>query len=107
MLYNKKMAQSRAGKAKKHYLWDYDYDELKKTEKGRIFILERMINYGPEEGEKIKLANVKKYWAKLDLYEPQRELLEYLVWGKVKSHSSPKSKNYFGYNRAGRIFALK
>ena len=29
------------------YLWDYDEKELKKTEKGRIFILERMLNYGP------------------------------------------------------------
>jgi len=26
------------------YLWDYDEKELKKTEKGRIFLLERMIN---------------------------------------------------------------
>jgi hypothetical protein len=25
------------------YLWDYDKKELEKTEKGRIFILERMI----------------------------------------------------------------
>lgn len=31
----------------KPYLWDYDCDELKKTEEGRIKILERMINYGP------------------------------------------------------------
>ena len=29
------------------YLWDYDINELKKkTEQGRIFILERQINYG-------------------------------------------------------------
>ena len=38
-------------------LWDYDINELKKTEKGRIFILERMINYGPGK-EKIKLSLV-------------------------------------------------
>lgn len=37
---------------KPHYLWDYNYDELKKTEQGQIKILERMINYGPEAGEK-------------------------------------------------------
>jgi hypothetical protein len=42
------------------YLWDFDKAELEKTEEGRIFILERMINYGPD-GEKIKLADVKKY----------------------------------------------
>ena len=35
-------------------MWDYDINELKKTEQGRIMILERMINYGPGK-EKIKL----------------------------------------------------
>ena len=64
-----------------HYLWDYDKKELEKTEKGRIFILERMINYGPGD-EKIKLEEVKKYWDKLDLYYPQKHLLELLIWGK-------------------------
>ncbi len=51
-------------------MWDDDVNELKKTEQGRIKILERMINYGPDasNGEKIKLSLVKKYWDKLDLY---------------------------------------
>ncbi len=73
-------------------MWDYDIDELKKTEKGRIFILERMINYGPGK-EKIKLSLVKKYWNQLDLYEPQKRLLEYLIWGKYRS--STKSNSSF------------
>ena len=47
-----------------NYLWDYDEKELQKTEKGRIFILERKINYGPGKGEKIPLADAKKYWDK-------------------------------------------
>lgn len=66
-------------------MWDYDVEELKKTEQGRILILERMINYGPdvEKGEKIKLSEVKKYWNNLDLYAPQRRLLEYLIWGTI------------------------
>ena len=42
-------------------IWDYDINELKKTEEGRIKILERMINYGPDKGEKIPLSQVKKY----------------------------------------------
>jgi len=42
-----------------HYLWDYDKKTLEKTERGRILILERMINYGPGKDEKIKLALVK------------------------------------------------
>ena len=72
-------------------IWHYDIEELKKTEGGRIKILERMINYGPGK-DKIKLSDVKKYWDKLDLYEPQRRLLEYMIWGK---YSSRKNKNSF------------
>lgn len=74
------------------YLWDYDRKELEKTEKGRIFILERMINYGPGD-EKIKLADVKKYWNQLNMYTPQRRLLELLIWGKYQT--SPKNKKSF------------
>ena len=33
-------------------IWDYDINELKKTEEGRIKILDCMINYGPDKGEK-------------------------------------------------------
>ena len=74
------------------YLWDYDEAELQKTEKGRIFILERMINYGPGD-KKIKLNDVKKYWDKLDLYPEKQHLLEYLIWGKCRSLH--KNKNLF------------
>ncbi len=75
------------------YVWDYDKKELEKTEKGRIFLLERLLNYGPEKGEKIKLSLVKKYWNKLHLFTLQRRLLELLIWGKYKS--SPKNKRSF------------
>ncbi len=74
------------------HLWDYDRKELEKTEKGRIFILERMINYGPGN-KKIKLADVKKYWNQLDLYTPQRRLLELLIWGRYIS-SRPNKKSF-------------
>ena len=67
-----------------HYLWDYDRKELEKTERGRIFILERMINYGPGS-EKIKLSLVKKYWDKLYLFNLQKRLFELLIWGKYIS----------------------
>ena len=75
------------------YLWDYDKKELEKTEKGRIFILERMINYGPEKGEKIPLAQVKKYWNKLHLFQLQKRLFELLIWGKYRS--LPESNKSF------------
>jgi len=74
-------------------IWDYDINELKKTEQGRILILERMINYGPDEGEKIPLAQVKKYWDRLNIYENRRRLLSLLIWGKY--HSSRASKKSF------------
>lgn len=64
-------------------MWDYDINELKKTEKGRIFILERMINYGPGK-EKIKLSMVKKYWDKLHFRNVNvKKLCELLVYGKI------------------------
>jgi len=63
------------------HIWDYDSEELKKTESGRIKILERMINYGPGD-EKIKKTDVKKYWDKLHLEPRSRRLLELLIWGR-------------------------
>lgn len=74
------------------YLWDYDEKELEKTEKGRIFILERMINYGPGK-KKISLSQVRKYWNKLNLFTNRRRLLELLIWGKYLP--SPKNKKSF------------
>lgn len=64
-------------------IWDYDIEELKKTESGRLLILERMINYGVsyKYGPKIKLAEVKKNWDKLNIEPDRRELLKLLIWG--------------------------
>lgn len=66
------------------FLWDYDIEEVKKSksERAKIFLLERQINYGVEKGEKIKLSKVKKYWDKLQLFPRKRRLFEYLIWGK-------------------------
>lgn len=64
------------------FIWDYDIDELKKTKSGRLLILERMINYGPDKGEKIPLKEVKKNWDKLHLDPPNKRLMELLIWGK-------------------------
>lgn len=74
------------------FIWDYDVNELKKTEAGRILILERMINYGPGK-EKIKLSDVKKYWDKLNLLPQAKRLMELLIWKKYQY--SPRSKKTF------------
>ena len=63
-------------------MWDYDINELKKTKSGRLLILERMINYGPDEGEKISLSEVKKNWSKLNLDPLKQQLFKLLIWGK-------------------------
>jgi len=68
-----------------HSLWDYNKNTLKKTKEGRIKILERMINYGPDKAEKIKLAEVKTNWNKLHLFTLQKRLLELLLWGHYLS----------------------
>lgn len=60
-------------------VWDYDPEELKKTEGGRIKLLERQINFGPDKGVKIKLADVKKNWDKLDLFPDKKRLFEVLI----------------------------
>lgn len=63
-------------------VWDYLVSKLKRSEKGRILILERQINFGPDSsrGEKIKLADVRKYWNRLNLFPHQKRLLEHLLW---------------------------
>lgn len=66
------------------FLWDYDKKTLEKSKKGRLFLLERMINYGPA-GKKIKLSEVKKHWDKLQLFALQKRLFELLIWGKYRS----------------------
>ncbi len=75
------------------FIWDYDRKELEKTESGRLLILERTINYGPEPGEKIKLSEVRKYWDKLKLFPRAKSLYELLLWGKYLT--SPTSRPLF------------
>lgn len=74
------------------FLWDYNKKELEKSEKGKVLLLERMINYGPGK-EKIKLSDVKKNWNKLHLFRLQKKLFELLIWGKYSS--KPGSKKSF------------
>ena len=66
------------------HIWDYDINELKKTDSGRRLILERMINFGPGD-EKIDLEEVKKNWGKLNLTKKSRRLMELLIWDEIFS----------------------
>ena len=66
------------------FIWDYDINELKKSESGRLLMLERQINYGvyTSDKEKINLKEVKKNWNKLQLEPKRKRLLRFLIWGK-------------------------
>lgn len=77
------------------FIWDYDIKELKKTKSGRLLILERMINYGPDKDEKISLSEVKKNWNNIkdNLFPQQKQLMELLIWGKYQP--LPKNKKLF------------
>lgn len=70
--------------SKASYLWDYNKEKLKKTESGRLKILERMINYGVDRGEKIKISEVKANWNNLKgkLDPKKKRLFEHLIWKK-------------------------
>lgn len=63
------------------FLWDYKRKKLEQTEKGKILLLERLINFGPGK-EKIKLSEVKKHWKELNLYSTRKRLFELLIWDK-------------------------
>ncbi len=75
------------------FLWDYDKQELSKKDMGKVKILERSINYGPDKGEKIKLSQVKRFWSKLSLFPNSKRLFELLIWGKYRS--LPKIKKTY------------
>lgn len=75
-------------------IWDYNKKELKKSKPGRLLMLERMINFGPSRREKIKLSDVKKHWSMLNLFAPQRRLLELMIWKKQKP-STESRKSYW------------
>ena len=65
------------------FIWDYNIKELKKTEAGRILILERMINNGIylKDKERIPADLVKKYWNRLHIEPGRRRFLKFLIWG--------------------------
>lgn len=66
------------------FIWDYNPKELKKSQRGRILLLERWINGGVflSDDKKIPLNEVKKNWRKLQIDPSKRQLLKMLIWGK-------------------------
>jgi len=67
------------------FVWDYSPEKIKKTKQGRILLLERDINYGPEKGRKISLKKVERNWDRLNLSLKAKRLMELLLWGEIRS----------------------
>lgn len=67
-----------------NFVWDYDPKELKKSQRGRLLLLERLINGGVylSDRKKIPLQEVKKNWRRLNIDSSKRRLLKMLIWGK-------------------------
>lgn len=62
------------------YNWSVNEEELKKDpEKYKIWRLEQLINYGLGR-EKIEINELKKYLDKLNIDNPTRKYLEFLLW---------------------------
>lgn len=64
--------------------WDYNLPKnwKPKTDADWIWYLTRLINYGPDEGEKINKHMVKKYFPELRLDKERREYVKFLLYGK-------------------------
>lgn len=63
------------------YNWSIDEEKFKKEdpEGHKIWRLEQLINFGLA-GEKLNVAEVKKYLTKLNIDKPVRRYLEFLLW---------------------------
>ena len=61
------------------YNWSTDEEQLKKNpEKYAIWRLEQMVNFGIG-GEKIREADLRKYWDQIDIDEWRRKFLAVLL----------------------------
>lgn len=65
------------------HVWDYKSSILKKSKKGQLLLLERLINYGiyRKDKKKIPLNRVKKNWGMLSLEPKRKKLFRHLIWG--------------------------
>jgi len=64
------------------YNWNINTSKLKKNpEKYAVWKLEQSINFGLN-GKKLKISELKKYWAKLVVDPQRKKLLEMWLWPK-------------------------
>jgi len=65
------------------HIWDYNRKDLRKSKRGQILLLERLINYGIylKGKKKISLKKVKKNWNILSIDPKRKKLFHHLIWG--------------------------
>ena len=63
--------------------WDYDLSKnwKPKTDEEWVWYIERVVNYGPRENDKLDRQMVKKYFPFLRLDQYKKEYLRFLLWG--------------------------
>lgn len=60
--------------------WSTDMSKFdRRTKAYKIWRVEQLVNYGLN-GEKLPRADIKKYWAKLQLDPAKKRFLKFLLW---------------------------
>jgi len=62
------------------YIWDYKIKDAKKLPE--VWVLERTINYGLKENEKIDEKMLRRNWDKIKIDDEKRKFLKLLLWPK-------------------------
>ena len=67
-------------------MWNWDYDLPKnwqpKTDEEWIWYIERVVNYGPRDNDKLNKHIIRKYFDRLTLDNERKEFLRFLVYGE-------------------------
>ena len=67
------------------YNWTVDLQQLKKDKKQfAIWKLEQLVNFGLN-GEKLNIADLKKYWSILNLDPIKKKYLSLVLWPSKQS----------------------
>ena len=75
------------------YNWSVDVKILKKDKRQyAIWKLEQMVNFGLN-GQRVKISDLKKYWADIHIDPDRRKFLNLLLHGKKYSHQKSTTRS--------------
>jgi len=64
------------------YNWNTPVKQISKSKQSTIWKLNQHINFGLN-GKKLNFGLVRKYWSALTIDPKRKQLLSYLLWGKL------------------------